>query len=62
MAQYRTHRRGDRSLRARTCRSRSAQTAFPTANRSDWILGDHQLAHHINDLLHRGHTLLELPP
>jgi hypothetical protein len=62
MAHYRIHRRGDRSLRARTCRSRFAQTAFPTANRSDWILGVHQLAHHINDLSHRGHILLELPP
>ena len=59
MASYRTRRKGVQFLRARACRSQSAQTAFPTANRSEWILGVHRLAHPINDLLHNGHILLE---
>jgi len=61
MARYKIRRRGDRSLRVRICRSQSAQTAFPMANRSEWILGVHQLAHHINDPLPSDHTHLERP-
>jgi len=62
MARCKTRRRGDRFLQVRTCRSQSVQTAFPTANRSEWILGAHQLAHRINDPLHRDPTHLEHPP
>lgn len=61
MARCRTRHRDDRFLQARTCRSQSDQTAFPTANPSEWIRGVHQLAHRTNDLSHRGLTLLELP-
>lgn len=50
---HRTRHSADQSLQARICPSQFAQTASPTANRSEWTLEVHQQARHISDHLHK---------